>query len=940
MQNKSDTFGLFKTILTNNAIQLLEDPQQLPKHRKAEDIPADLQMLLADTNIMLFRHYPDMSVTPGIIDCKESVMTQIFSDLAKTLYEEKKDTKRTGQSKLKKPSSIEDHELATALAKSMAELYRVQPFDVGNSETIFAFAQIVAGSVGRHLGFDRMPPIESTKFISQLEQCAIVPATRPIPEEKLSALTDTITTAIVKSKQQRPLVPSAGGQMEATNAGFNDNLWQSDTSRRWEKDEGLLIHDVDTPKGKVPCLVTIDGQYVPAAFVKEIAERKDKDERDFRLKEEYVPIIQKRYGIETRIPASDRIDGISLKNGVPLLKLDEDLLTGIPLKKLHELEDEARHHGWIENLQDPYKLQDFVRMLDATEKHDVEKRFGLKKDDVEWLEKAARRLKNGMLAKIDQYVRDSLVHNHEGATIKATTSADPKALVVTGVESGNDQKHAGLLAHEHSGDAGFITISDRAMLSRLKHMDTLAQLAYRPNETETVPYPFATRLLRTIRNKQLQFIKDSHCYNIYAETGISLDRIGTEELLHSLKKTGADIDVVSLMKPVEEIAQRKATVKTRTGLSDPMAFLLLSSRASRNQFMDISAMQTTADIHVPGENYIPKGSYVVDKHTGLCLQGDGNYKPLTMVGDGRQLPETRPEGAVVIPVRSDTPEQHGKSMVIYDPAMFARYIAHGTRLNANARNTHELFVDSEAEGLLNVAIGAQVIENTLKRLRAEQHIKMGNELLGKTIDGVSALKDALNDPDALGNEFVRAVEMIRDAKGRVLISGVGKSLRVGELLAASLGSLGIPCDTIDPTHGVHGDLGKVDLNAGNLLIAISKSGNSQELQPVVTTARKRGLQVISVTHKEDSFLGQSAKEAGNSGVLLKIPDTGEPAPFHETDHKVSPPTVSTTQVKALIEAIALAVAQSKGMKVSDFGEHHPAGALGKASSAPSSPASR
>ncbi|MDX1974382.1 MAG: ELM1/GtrOC1 family putative glycosyltransferase [Rickettsiales bacterium] len=229
---------------------------------------------------------------------------------------------------------------------------------------------------------------------------------------------------------------------------------------------------------------------------------------------------------------------------------------------------------------------------------------------------------------------------------------------------------------------------------------------------------------------------------------------------------------------------------------------------------------------------------------------------------------------------------------------------------------------------------ATVIDHPTKRIIRERTLAMANGLLTSSMEGISSMHQALNQDTHLQNEFFRAVEMINKAQGRILITGVGKSLRVGELVAASFGSLGIPCEILDPTHAIHGDLGKMDSKAGDTIIAISKSGNSEELNPVIEEARERGLNIISITHNAHSQLGKAAKDSGKKGVLLTIPAPNEPHPFmNEEGTKISPPTVTTSQVKMLLESIGLSVAQLRGMNVEKFTRNHPAGALGKAGKA-------
>ncbi|MFZ4540962.1 MAG: ELM1/GtrOC1 family putative glycosyltransferase [Rickettsiales bacterium] len=225
-----------------------------------------------------------------------------------------------------------------------------------------------------------------------------------------------------------------------------------------------------------------------------------------------------------------------------------------------------------------------------------------------------------------------------------------------------------------------------------------------------------------------------------------------------------------------------------------------------------------------------------------------------------------------------------------------------------------------------------VVNNNIARRIVEQKAQeMADQLFSATIEGLKLVQKATAKDPVFNEAFVRAVEMIGKARhGRILITGVGKSLRVGELVGASFGSLSIPCEILDPTHAVHGDLGKMQPGAGDILIAISKSGSTEELKPIIAEAQERGLNIIALTHGKDSFLEKAVKEAGTKGICLRIPETTEPSPFLNNEGtEVSPPTVSTTQVKVLMEAIGLSVAQLKGIEIKNFQRNHPAGKLGK-----------
>jgi arabinose-5-phosphate isomerase len=168
----------------------------------------------------------------------------------------------------------------------------------------------------------------------------------------------------------------------------------------------------------------------------------------------------------------------------------------------------------------------------------------------------------------------------------------------------------------------------------------------------------------------------------------------------------------------------------------------------------------------------------------------------------------------------------------------------------------------------------------------------------------------------IGDDFVRAVELMHSCKGRLIVCGVGKSGLIGRKIAATLTSTGTPASFLHPVDSVHGDLGIV----GNedVAILISKSGESDELIALVAHLKGFGVRTIAITGDAHSAL------ARHSDVVLDASVREEACP-----HDLAP-TTSTTVALALGDALAVALLQEKGFRREDFARIHPGGALGRA----------
>jgi arabinose-5-phosphate isomerase len=172
--------------------------------------------------------------------------------------------------------------------------------------------------------------------------------------------------------------------------------------------------------------------------------------------------------------------------------------------------------------------------------------------------------------------------------------------------------------------------------------------------------------------------------------------------------------------------------------------------------------------------------------------------------------------------------------------------------------------------------------------------------------------------DRLGEGFVNAVEAITsciERGGKVIVTGIGKSGLVAKKLAATMNSTGTTSFFLHPSEAVHGDLGMV--SARDVVIAISKSGKSEELAALLPTFKRLGTAIISLTGDVESDL---AKE---SDIVLDVSVRQEACPFDLA------PTASTSSAFAMADALAIAIFVVRGLKPEDFAFHHPGGALGK-----------
>lgn len=173
----------------------------------------------------------------------------------------------------------------------------------------------------------------------------------------------------------------------------------------------------------------------------------------------------------------------------------------------------------------------------------------------------------------------------------------------------------------------------------------------------------------------------------------------------------------------------------------------------------------------------------------------------------------------------------------------------------------------------------------------------------------------LNLIPRLDNNFTKAVELIYDCKGKLIVTGVGKSGHVGEKIAATLASLGTPSFFLNPLDAYHGDLGMIA--TGDVVMAISYSGYTDELLRFIPLLIDRNVPIVGVSGNPDSLLAQY------SVCHLNI------AVDHEADPLNLAPTSSTTTTMAMGDALACALVHLRNFKPNDFAQFHPGGSLGK-----------
>ena len=182
-------------------------------------------------------------------------------------------------------------------------------------------------------------------------------------------------------------------------------------------------------------------------------------------------------------------------------------------------------------------------------------------------------------------------------------------------------------------------------------------------------------------------------------------------------------------------------------------------------------------------------------------------------------------------------------------------------------------------------------------------------VIDQEIEAIKILRESVN------GEFGKAVDLILSRPGRVIVTGLGKSGAIGRKLAATLASTGTASYFLHASEGIHGDLGIV--HKDDVIICLSKSGNTDELNYLLPVFRKLNVPIISITSNPESVLGK------HSRIVLNIGVKEEACP-----HDLAP-TSSTTAMTVLGDALAIALLEKRNFTREDFAFLHPAGSLGK-----------
>jgi arabinose-5-phosphate isomerase len=193
-----------------------------------------------------------------------------------------------------------------------------------------------------------------------------------------------------------------------------------------------------------------------------------------------------------------------------------------------------------------------------------------------------------------------------------------------------------------------------------------------------------------------------------------------------------------------------------------------------------------------------------------------------------------------------------------------------------------------------------------------KYVRRAQEILDIEIQGLTQVRDGM------GLEFSRSVDLILKAlekKGKIIITGVGKNLHVGQKMAATLTSTGAPAVVLHPLEAMHGDLGILDSN--DVVIALSYSGETEEVLNLLPAIKRSNVKVIALTGEMKSTLAKSSDE------VIPVTVEREACPFNMA------PTTSTTATLAMGDALAMVLLEARGFKKEDYAQLHPGGSIGQ-----------
>jgi arabinose-5-phosphate isomerase len=194
-----------------------------------------------------------------------------------------------------------------------------------------------------------------------------------------------------------------------------------------------------------------------------------------------------------------------------------------------------------------------------------------------------------------------------------------------------------------------------------------------------------------------------------------------------------------------------------------------------------------------------------------------------------------------------------------------------------------------------------------------KYIRRAREVFQIEIEALQKVQDHID------RDFSRSVQLILNAirnGGKVVVTGLGKSLHVGQKIAATMTSTGTPATVLHPAEAMHGDLGILKEN--DVLLALSYSGASEELLTLLPVVKRRNIQVIAMTGVPDSPLAQ------HSDIIIPVTIDREACPFNMA------PTASTTVTMAMGDALAIVLLEAQGFQKEDYAHLHPGGAIGRA----------
>ncbi|MBI3990868.1 MAG: KpsF/GutQ family sugar-phosphate isomerase [Candidatus Omnitrophica bacterium] len=196
-------------------------------------------------------------------------------------------------------------------------------------------------------------------------------------------------------------------------------------------------------------------------------------------------------------------------------------------------------------------------------------------------------------------------------------------------------------------------------------------------------------------------------------------------------------------------------------------------------------------------------------------------------------------------------------------------------------------------------------------MKKDNIIKRAKEVLRIECDAVESLLRRLDE------KFEKAVDIVANCRGHVVVTGLGKAGIIGQKFSATLSSLGVPSFFLHPVEALHGDLGKVQKD--DVVIAFSNSGQTEEVSQLLPSLKKLGVNLIAFTGNAGSILGKESAVVLNAGVEAEACTFG------------LAPTASTTAMLVLSDALAIVASEQKGVTREDYASFHPGGTLGKKS---------